>query len=114
MKRYTNPHTIEYYSKRYKKTITVPEGYKSNGADYVLDVCPKSWYVHDWLCGSWLGTGPKPVGGQFDDGTSMNNWQCSHIFADILKEEGFFILSYTRFWGTWLGGGGKARDNGMW
>ena len=111
---YTNPKEIHYYSKRYRKYITVPKGYKSDGATGVLDVCPKSWYVHDWMCGNYLGEGPKPIGGQFDDGTKINNWQCSHIFADILREEGYIILPYTRFWGTWFLGGGKCRENGLW
>ena len=111
---YTCPKTIKYYSKRYDKFVTVPKGYVSNGADYVLDVCPKSWYVHDWICGSWFGEGPKPIGGRFDDDTTMTNWQCSHIFADILREEGYVVLPISRFWGTWALGGGKARDNGMW
>lgn len=110
---YKLPFDIKYESLRYGKTITVPKGYRSDGATYALDFCPKSWYVHDWMCGNYLGEGPKPVGGQFDDGTKITNWQCSRIFADILREEGYNLLPLTRFWATWLFGGGKARDNGM-
>jgi len=112
--RYRNPQRISYYSPRYKKWVSVPAGYFSDGATYAIDFCPKSWFVHDWICGNYLDEGPKPVGGQFDDGTPMTNWQASHIFADILREEGYMILPYTRFWATWIIGGGKARENGMW
>jgi hypothetical protein len=126
-KQYENPKKIRYYSLRYKKWITVPKKYLSNGADYVLDICPKSWFVHDWICGNYLGRGPKPIGGVWDDGTPMTNWQCSHVFTDIIAEEGrklteaplvarlghTYVLPVTRFWGTWLFGGGKARENGM-
>lgn len=111
---YTLDKTIVYHSGRYNKTVTVPKGFVSDGATYALDICPKSWYVHDWMCGSWLGRGPLPRGGVFDDGSKMTNWQCSKIFSDILKEEGYLLIPHTRFWATWLFGGGKARDNGMW
>ena len=111
---YKNPKEIRYYSPRYKKWITVPMGYLSNGADYVLDLCPKSWFVHDWICGNYLGSGPKPIGGEWDDGTKMTNWQLSHVFADILYEEGYWFIALGRFWMTWFFGGGAARDNGMW
>ena len=130
---YKNPSEIIYYSPRYEKWITVAKNYLSNGADVVWDFYPISWYIHDWVCGSYFGSGPKPVGGQWDDGTPMNNWQLSRVFADVIRSEagkkiaeaegrfarlkaraGAVILPKTRFWGTWLFGGGKARDNGMW
>ena len=132
--RYVNPKKIRYYSPRYRKSIPpVLKGYISNGADVVADFYPKSWWVHDWICGSYFGSGPKPVGGVWSDGTPITNWQLSRVFADIIREEanekaaaadtvwgytknkvGAIVLPKTRFWGTWLFGGGKARDNGMW
>ena len=110
---YENPNEIKYYSKRYDKTITVPQGYLSDGATYAIDFCPKSWYVHDWGCGNYLGSGPKPKGGQWDDGTKMSNWQLSAIFHDILMEEGYWFIAKGRFVATFLFGGGAARNNGM-
>ncbi len=137
MKLYSNPRVIKWFSHRYGKWITVPVGYLSNGADVVIDFYPKSWWVHDWVCGSFFGKEgdgtPRPVGGQWDDGTKMTNWQLSRVFADIIRDEaftnirnstgfcmttrnivGWAVLPTTRFWGTWLFGGGEARKNGMW
>ncbi len=130
---YRNETRINYFSERYGKYITVPVGYWSNGADVVADFYPPSWFIHDWGCGSYFGRGPKPVGGQWDDGSPMTNWQLSHVFTDVIRDEaaakiktsnritskvkhciGWLVLPITRFWGTWLFGGGKARDNGMW
>lgn len=110
---YKNPVGIYYYSKRYNKFITVPKEYESDGATGALDVSFKGFMVHDWICGNWSGNGPKPIGGQFDDGTKINNWQASQILSDILRDEGRWFRKYTWFWATWLRGGGKARDNGM-
>ncbi len=100
---YHNKEKFTYYSERYHKFITVPTNYPSDGATGAIDVCPKAWFVHDKLCDFGL----------FDDGTRCNNWQASQILSDILKEEGFWFRQYTWLWATWIIGGGKARDNGM-
>ena len=96
---------LEYYSKRYKKYITVfaNDDDRSDGATYAKDINSKSWWVHDKACKT----------GKFDDGTRMTNWQASMIAYDILKEEKRWFRKYTWFVGTFVGGGGKARDNGM-
>ena len=101
---YINPTTFIYYSHRYNKYITVPEGYVSDGATGAIDISSKGWWVHDVLCEY----------GKFNDGTPCNNKQASQILSDILKSEGRYIRSVTWFFATWLFGGGKARDNGMW
>ncbi len=72
---------VVHYSKRYKKYITVEEGFKSNGADVVIDIYSESWWVHDKLCET----------GVFDDGTPCTNRQCSQILSDILRSEGRWI-----------------------
>lgn len=100
---YRCPRNIMYISERFAKMIIVPKGYPSDGATGAIDVCPKAWYVHDKLCDT----------GRFDDMTLCNNWQASHIISDILREEGHWFRQYTWFLATWLFGGGKARENGM-
>lgn len=101
--KYLCPETINYYSKRYKKYITVLEGYPSDGASGAVDIDSTAWWVHDVLCD----------GGLFDDGSKCNNWQASMILRDILWREGFWFRSITWRPTTWWFGGGKARDNGM-
>lgn len=107
---------IVYKSERYNKTATVPLGYISDGATGAADISSRAWWVHDILCDR----------GKWDDGTPLNNWQCSQVLQDILKEESpkagwakykpssRYWQSKRWFWATWLFGGGKARENGMW
>ena len=118
IKKYKNLKTIEYTSKRYGKTVLVPYGYYSDGATGAKDLrgdhpCLKglrfvlssrAWWVHDVLCddGKWF------------DGTECNNWQASMVLKDILKEEGRWVRDFWWFTATWLFGGGKARENGLW
>ncbi len=113
MMMYTLHAAIEYRSVRYGKTVTVPAGYKSDGATGAIDIFTDAWFVHDWLCGNYLGSGPRPVGGVWDDGTKLTNWQCSTVLYDILMSEGHTIRA--PFWriATWLFGGGVCRKQGM-
>jgi hypothetical protein len=101
---YILDHEICYFSHRYQKTVTVPVGYESDGATGAIDIYTHSWWVHDKLCDT----------GVFDDGTLCNNWQASQVLSDILQKEGRWIRAQYWFTFTWLFGGGKARDNGMW
>lgn len=96
-------YTIKYHSDRYNKDITVPEGYKSDGATGALDFWSESWWVHDKLCDT----------GKFDDGTLCTNWQASQILSDILYKENHKLRATCWKWTTFLFGGGKARKNGM-
>lgn len=100
---YVNDVEFSYYSARYDKCITVPEGYSSDGATGAKDITSRGWWVHDVLCDT----------GAFDDGTGCTNWQASSILSDILKKEGRWFRSRSWFVATWLFGGGKARDNGL-
>jgi hypothetical protein len=93
-----------YFSPRYRKALTIPQGYPSNGANAVKDKCPTAFFVHDYICNE----------GEWDDETQMCNREASTVYADILKENGFWWRSKIRWLGTYLGGGGQARDNGMW
>ena len=93
-----------YYSKRYNKHICItPQDPTYDGATGARDIDSFGWLYHDVLCRD----------GCFSDGTKCNNWQASQVLSDILKEEGRWVRSKTWLWMTWLIGGGKARDNGM-
>ena len=96
--------SITYYSKRYKKTSTVPSGRVSDGATGAMDITSRGWWVHDELCRK----------GRWDDGTKLTNWQCSQVLQDILTEEGRKWQGRRWFLMTFLFGGGKARENGLW
>ena len=101
-------HEEVYLSPRYGKSVTMPKGYKSDGASGAIDIsgpilcknctknrltfCSLSWWVHDRLCerGTW------------DDGTPITNRQASMVLRDILKEEGHWIRDYWWFLTTWI------------
>lgn len=102
-KRYTLPYQINYYSPRYGKFVTVPMGYRSDGATGAWDIWSEGWWVHDKLCDT----------GTWDDGTPCYNNQASQVLSDILKKEGRWFRARYWKWFTWLFGGGKCRDNGM-
>lgn len=103
-KKYQAAETMRYFSKRYQKFVTVHTGMWSDGATGAFDVRSFAWWVHDVLCNT----------GQWDDRTPCTNWQASSVLYDILKEEGFWIRDFWWRWTTFLLGGGKARENGMW
>ena len=113
-KKYTLSETFIYNDPRYKKTITIPSGTRSDGSSGGADIYSGYWGVHDLVCerGTW------------DDGTPITNWQASSIASYILRneysvdEKRWWLewrlpRSYYIFWATFLFGGGKARDNGM-
>lgn len=102
-KKYTLPYQINYFSTRYNRAVTVPVGYRSDGATFAIDIWSEGFWVHDKLCDT----------GKWDDGTLCNNWQASQVLSDILKKEGRWLRSKYWFWATWLFGGGEARKNGM-
>ena len=77
-KPYICPKEIRYYSNRYKKRATVPEGYESDGATGAIDIWSDSWWVHDWLTDK----------GKWDDGTPVTVLQESMVIHDILDSEG--------------------------
>ena len=94
---------IAYFSLRYGKWIGVEKGDRSDGATCAPDLDSFGWIFHDELCND----------GIFEDGSKCNNWQASHVLTDIMAVEGRWFRARTWFWATWFGGGGKARDNGM-
>lgn len=94
-----------YYSPRYKKSITIPAGYPSNGANLVKDRVPTAFFVHDRGC-EW---------GLWSDGTKMCNRELSFVYYDILRVfDVAWFYSFCRLVGTFIGGGGAARKNGLW
>jgi hypothetical protein len=101
--KYRLPYNIRYYSKRYKKWVHVDKGFPSDGATGAIDIYSESWWVHDKICKT----------GTWQDGTCISNWQASQVLQDILVDEGRLFRSRYWFWLTWLRGGGKCRENGM-
>jgi hypothetical protein len=95
---------VQYYSERYDKYVTVTGPYRSDGATCAPDIDSDAWWFHDVLCDR----------GKWDDGTPLTNWQCSNVLCDVMAKEQY---NYFRCKGwkyaTFLGGGGKARKNGM-
>lgn len=87
--------SIVYYSPRYKKFITVEEGFISDGASGpAQDVVSISWWVHDWVCCIW----------KFDDGTHITKTMASTILYDILMSEKRWVRGPLWFVATWLFG----------
>jgi len=101
--KYVTLDRFEYFSRRYGKMISALPGEKFDGATGAIDIDSESWVIHDVLCRD----------GVFDDGTPCNNWQASMILGDVLADEGRWFRRLTWPVATWLGGGGKARDNGL-
>lgn len=101
---YTCTEEFTYYSPRYQKEITVPLNQPSNGANFVKDLVPDAFFVHDRGCETGL----------WDDGSKMCNLELSFVYYDILRFYGVpWTICADRFVGTLLGGGGKARENGL-
>jgi len=73
---YTVKHVHRYYSKRYKKWVTVPLRFKCDGSSWSPNV-GWGWLFHDWLF-FW---------GKFDDGTPCKWRQANRIMKDIMAEE---------------------------
>lgn len=94
---------LRWYCKRYNEWVICELHFVSDGATGAYDINSFGWLVHDKLCDT----------GQFNDGTKCNNWQCSTVISDILKNEGRYIRARTWKYSTFLFGGGKARKNGM-
>lgn len=98
-----------YYSKRYDKYVNLQAGMLSDGATGAKDIHSWGWWIHDRLCNT----------GVFEDGTRCSNWQASKVLADILWSEWSIKKPFRGIravlWlpATFLFGGGKARENGM-
>jgi hypothetical protein len=96
--------SVEYFSKRYIKVVSVQAPYRSDGATSAPDIDSDAWWFHDVLCdrGTW------------DDGTPLTNWQCSSVLYDVMRAEKYNWFRCNRWrHTTFLFGGGKARDNGL-
>jgi len=75
---HTNKEPLSFYSERFKKWVTVPAGFKCNGATCAPDF-GLGWLFHDWLFHH----------GQFDDGTPVTWSQANKIMIDIMHAEGW-------------------------
>ena len=102
--KYTIIVRTEVYSNRYNKSVILPLNFMSDGATKAIDLCPVAFFAHDKLC----------VEGVWSDGSPCTNRQASTFYSDLLRENGHLLASLYRWPATWLFGGGKCRDNGMW
>lgn len=101
---YINSGDYTAFIDRYQKSIFIPEGYPSNGANIVRDLCPTAFFLHDRGCES----------GKWSNGDLMCNRELSFVYYDILRYFGHNIVAFDRWVGTFFGGGGKAKENGLW
>ena len=126
-KGYTSIGEYVYYSKRYNRYKTIPDGMWSDGATGFIDLgtdgilskifnwfrkhihklsdkaSPLWFFVHDAICND----------GEWDDGAKIDNWSASTVAGDILYKAGYRFWSVPVWWATYLRGGGEARKNGM-
>ena len=94
----------DYFSERYQKHLQIKATDKPyDGASGAMDIDSFGWLFHD------VAKREK----KFSDGSECTNHQASCILYDILKSEGRWFRSRSWFAATWLFGGGKARNNGM-
>lgn len=108
---------IIYESSRYAQVITVPVGYKSDGATKAITPPgSRSYWVHDLICDV----------ARWNDGTPINAWQAATVLSDILAEEAEIKRKYGRwlsatiskarsfYWfvATYIGGCVNTRKNG--
>lgn len=111
-------YNIAYFSKRYKRWVRVDFNDWSDGATSAPDIDSFSWIFHDDLCrtGKFHAIGNKSdwnISPPSAFAIDCNNHQASMILHDILKSEKYWLRSKLWYIGTFLFGGGKARDNGL-
>ncbi len=94
----TSPHT--YFSSRYRRAITVPSGFFSDGATGAVDIETDAWWIHDVLCRY----------GRWDDGVRCSQWQASTVLFDILIRDGYWFRAPFWWLATLLFGGGATRE----
>jgi hypothetical protein len=82
--------TVSYFSPRYKKRVTAPEGMVYDGATGVPDLMSVGSLYHDVLC----------LRMTWDDASPVTNWQASMVLHDIMRKEGRKGRSIVWKWGT--------------
>lgn len=104
-KKYELLEEIVYCSPRYNKFITVPVGYKSDGATGAVDLhTSRSFWVHDVICDRAC----------WDDSTPITAWQAASVLSDLLGEEGRWFRRWSWKFSTFAFGCHKTRENGWW
>ena len=69
---------LVYYSPRYKKWLTIPDGFTCDGATCAPNL-GNGWRFHDWGFSH----------GKWDDGTTLTFRQINAVMLDIMTAEGF-------------------------
>ena len=85
-------------------TKTMPQGRKSDGATYALDLDPEAFFTHDEFC-------RFPF---WDEGTPISNWGASREYKKILERNGHKIRGPIRFYATFLFGGSRIKKVNGW
>ena len=93
----------DYFSKRYKKRLSVDEGYETDGATFYWDLDSFFWLWHDRATDK----------GKWKDGSHCSNWQASTLAFDILVSEKRYIHAPIVFAGTLLWGYTKQFFKGL-
>ena len=75
-KRLVTPYEYRYFSRRYFKWITVPQGFHYDGATCAPNV-GLSFIFHDWLFAY----------GRFDNGTPIKWREANLVMSDIMSDE---------------------------
>lgn len=93
----------DYFSKRYKKRLSMNLNDEFNGADYYFDINSWFWPWHD----------VAKRDGKWKDGSHCSNWQASVICWDVLVSENRYIHAPIVFTGTLLWGYTKQFFKGL-
>ena len=102
--KYRTLESYTYTDPKTGRTITLVEGFESDGATGAFDVFGAAWWVHDRIC----------VRPEFDDGTPITAWVAARILSDILAANGRWFRSFYWRWSTFAFGCHKTRENGWW
>jgi hypothetical protein len=93
----------DYFSKRYKKRLSINVSEEFNGADFYFDLNSWFWPWHD----------VAKRDRKWSDGTHLSNFKASVIAFDILISENRYIHAPIVFTGTLLWGYTKQFFKGL-
>ncbi len=92
-----------YHSSMFNQDVQIKAGDKSDGATGAPDIDSDSWWIHDKLCET----------GTWKSGQRLSNFVASTVLGNMLWHEGYWYRSVYWWFATFFGGGGKAKENGL-
>lgn len=93
-----------YESPRYKKSVYIPKGRRSDGATGAMNIYSAAWWVHDELCATAM----------WQDQSPCNALQAATVLRDILIHEGRWFRALYWAGATYWFGCKKPREHGWW